>query len=110
MINNDNIINDNSQTSKRQKDNNEDDNIIKRGSRSKNFKVFNQTVSQRDTMFVKAQNKKISKQKIIIKTFIFMIKLNDDNHEKIVFINNDIKKSMYALYRKIEEMKLITHL
>ena len=50
------------------------------------------------------------KQKIITKTFIFIIKFNDGNHERVIFINNDIKELMYALYRKTKKTKFITHL
>ena len=39
-----------------------------------------------------------------------MIKFNDDNYERIVFINNDIKELIYILYRKIEKAKFMTHL
>ena len=39
-----------------------------------------------------------------------MIKFNDGNYERIIFINNDIKKLMYVFYRKIEEAKSMIHL
>ncbi|CAF9930926.1 MAG: hypothetical protein ALECFALPRED_004760, partial [Alectoria fallacina] len=110
LINDDNIASDNSQTSKRQRGDGEDGSTTKRGSRSKNFKVPNQTASQRGTMSAKAQGKKVSKQKVITETFIPMVEPSDGNHERVVFIDNDTKEPVYALYRKTEEAEPMAHL
>ena len=79
--------------------------FISRNKRSKNFKTLNASVSAKKNILTKFQSKKTFKQKVITKIFIFSITKKDFSNERIVFIDNYIKLSMFALYRKIEKTK-----
>ena len=103
------IINNKKQKLNQKSDNDNKNDVTRRESRNKIFKIFNIIASQRDIQFAKNQNKKIFTQKIMITVFISMIKQRDSEHERIVFINNDFKEFKFCFYRKTEKTKLISH-
>ncbi len=83
---------------------------INRSTRSKNFKTSNVIVSVKEIISAKVQSKKIFTQKIIIKMLISLKNQHDFNHEKVIFLNNTIKKSVLALYCKTKKTEFISHL
>ena len=74
------------------------------------MKQSNLKIQTRDTKIVKATSKKLSIQmtkfslRIIIKN-----EKNDQNHEKIVLLNNDTEKHIISFYRNIERVVSMSH-
>ena len=99
------IENDDDRRSINTNNNNE---FIKRENRSKNFKIFNAITSTRETQSIKTQKKKFSQIKTITKILISM-KIITINHDRIIFLNNHIKKFVVIFYRKFEKIESMIH-
>ena len=87
---------------------NDDNKLIKRDDRFKNFAISNVVVSVKDNMFAKTQSKKLSKQTTIKKMLLFMKNFTID-YDQIMFLNNHSKKSIMTFYRKSEKIKSMIH-
>ena len=90
--------------------NQNDHKFISRNKRNKNLKIFNASVFAKKIISTKFQSKTISKQKVIIKMFIFSTTKKNFNNERVVLIDDYIKLSMFALYRKIEKTESMFHI
>lgn len=82
----------------------------RRSTCSKNFNILDVIAFIRETISAKVQEKKISTQKVIMKVLISMKNQHDVDHEKVIFLNNIIKKSILALYCNIEKAESMSHL
>lgn len=84
--------------------------FTRRSTRSKNFNIFDAIAFVRETISAKVQEKKISMQKVITKVLISMKNQRDVDHERVIFLNNLIKKSVLALYCNIEKAESMSYL
>ena len=74
----------------------------KRGGRSKRMAVPNPIAQARGTLSAIKKGKKVSNHKILKETVIPLDDRNDKEHEKVVFIDDNSKEPVLALYRKTE--------
>lgn len=82
----------------------------RRFTHSKNFNILDAIAFVRETIFAKVQEKKISMQKVITKVLISMKNQHNVDYERVIFLNNIIKKSVLALYCNIEKAESMSHL
>ncbi|KAL8707645.1 MAG: hypothetical protein Q9225_007727 [Loekoesia sp. 1 TL-2023] len=77
----------------------------RRGARSKNLSVPDETASKRGTLSAKRQGKKISKDNIVKEVLIPMTEKppNAEDYERVVFIDEETKQPLIQLYRKGEK-------
>jgi len=59
---------------------------------------------------IKAQDKKISKKVVSKEILLLMTQAKNSDHERVIFLNNHIKKSVIVLYCKTEKTKSMTYL
>ncbi len=84
--------------------------VTKRESRSKRMTASKTIAHFRDNLSAKKQGKKRSFLKLIKEKFISSEKSDDDEHERVVFIDHYSHQSRLMLYHNKEKVESLAHL
>ncbi|KAL8905498.1 MAG: hypothetical protein Q9207_002601 [Kuettlingeria erythrocarpa] len=82
-----------------------------RSSRSKNFRVPNKKAAERGKASAVAQGNKTAKgKKLTVEKFIPMVDENDEDHERVVFVDDQTGQPIFMLYRTTEAAEPMSEL